>query len=133
LEEYLKAVPSLTINDDSRILSKQLYELQQSSKDESQMIVAKFAEKEKEIAELNQKVKKLDSDQNSWVDVITIAKKIARDENGMFDEAKSILDADRKFTISYRDMHNQTKTMRIPIDLVEVLDGDAKQYIKWAD
>jgi hypothetical protein len=130
LRDYLNAVPKLIINDQSELLNEELVELRQSTEDNSYVLKAKFEEKDKEIAQLIEKVNKLESDHNSWLDVIAIAKKIAKDENGVFDKENSILDAERKFTIAYTDKNNQTKTMRIPIDLVEVLDGDPEQYIK---
>ena len=56
LEEYLKAVPSLTINEDPQVLSKQLADLQQTNKDESQMIRAELEEKNHQIASMNEKL-----------------------------------------------------------------------------
>jgi peptidoglycan hydrolase CwlO-like protein len=131
LEEYLKAVPSLTINDDSRLVSKQLSDLQQSSKDNSQTVKAKFEEKDNQITSLNKKVDELKSEVDWYLDALRIAKKIvARSKNGMIDEERSILDERRRFTVQYVDDDNQPRTVKVPIDDVEILDGTAKENLE---
>ena len=55
LEDYLKAVDSLTINGDKLILQKQVMELKEKSKEENYIIKGKLSEKEKEIHLLSQR------------------------------------------------------------------------------
>ncbi len=59
LEDYLKALEMLSINDDKITLQKQVAELTEKSKEENYIIKGKLSEKEKEIEELkhNDKVK----------------------------------------------------------------------------
>jgi integrase len=59
LEDYLKAVDMLSVNDDKLTLQKQVAELTEKSKEENYIIKGKLSEKEKEIEELrhNDKVK----------------------------------------------------------------------------
>ena len=59
LEDYLKAVDLLTINNNQKILEKQISELKENSKDNEYIIKAKLQEKEEQIKELkkNDKVK----------------------------------------------------------------------------
>ena len=59
LEDYLKAVDFLTINNNQKILEKQINELKENSKDNEYIIKAKLQEKEEQIHELkmNDKVK----------------------------------------------------------------------------
>jgi hypothetical protein len=49
LEDYLKAVEMLKINDDKLTLQKQVAELTEKSKEENYIIKGKLSEKEKEI------------------------------------------------------------------------------------
>ena len=55
LEDYLKAIDSLTINDDKLTLQKQVVELTEKSKEENYIIKGKLSEKEKEIQLLRQR------------------------------------------------------------------------------
>ena len=55
LEDYLKAVETLTINDDKLTLQKQVAELTEKSKEENYIIKGKLSEKEKEIQLLTQR------------------------------------------------------------------------------
>ena len=59
LEDYLKAVDLLTINNNQKILEKQINELKENSKDNEYIIKAKLHEKDEQIQELknNDKVK----------------------------------------------------------------------------
>lgn len=59
LEDYLKAVDLLTINNNQNILEKQIIELKENSKDNEYIIKAKLQENEEQIQELkkNDKVK----------------------------------------------------------------------------
>jgi hypothetical protein len=49
LEDYIKAVDLLSINDDKLSLQKQVAELTEKSKEENHIIKGKLSEKEKEI------------------------------------------------------------------------------------
>jgi hypothetical protein len=55
LENYLKAIDFLTINDDKLTLQKQVTELTEKSKQENYIIKGKLSEKEKEIQLLSQR------------------------------------------------------------------------------
>jgi hypothetical protein len=55
LQDYLKAVDLLTINDDKLTLQKQVVELTEKSKEENYIIKGKLSEKEKEIQLLTQR------------------------------------------------------------------------------
>jgi hypothetical protein len=55
LEDYLKAIEFLSINDDKLTLQKQVTELTEKSKEENYIIKGKLSEKEKEIQLLNQR------------------------------------------------------------------------------
>ena len=55
LEDYLKAIDSLTINDDTVTLQKQVAELTEKSKQENYIIKGKLSDKEKEIQLLRQR------------------------------------------------------------------------------
>ena len=55
LEDYLKSVDSLTINDNKLALQKQLAELTEKSKQENYIIKGKLSDKEKEIEILKQR------------------------------------------------------------------------------
>ena len=55
LEDYLKAVDMLSVNDDKFGLQKQVAELTEKSKEENYIIRGKLSEKEQEIQLLNQR------------------------------------------------------------------------------
>jgi hypothetical protein len=55
LEDYLKAVDLLTINNDKLILQKQVLELKEKSKDSEYIIKAKLQEKEEQIQNMKGK------------------------------------------------------------------------------
>ena len=55
LEDYLKAVPMLSILGNSMVLEKQIEELTEKSNEENYLIKAKLSEKDGEIAGLKQK------------------------------------------------------------------------------
>ncbi|MGB6527904.1 MAG: hypothetical protein WBF33_07330 [Candidatus Nitrosopolaris sp.] len=54
LEDYLKALDMLSVNDDKLTLQKQVAELTEKSKEENYIIKGKLSEKEQEIQLLNQ-------------------------------------------------------------------------------
>jgi hypothetical protein len=127
LQQYLKAVPVLTINDDSLIINRRLHELQESTRDDSNVVTERFAEKDDEIALLNRRINELRSDMNAHYEFLGIAKKIiARNKDGFMDNGGSILDSRRRVTLMYGDDNNKIKTVKIPIDDFEILDGDAR-------
>jgi|SRR5215207_7306436 len=53
LEDYLKAVNLLIINNTQKVLEKQINELKENSKDNEYIIKAKLHEKDEQIHELN--------------------------------------------------------------------------------
>jgi predicted nucleic acid-binding Zn-ribbon protein len=55
LEDYVKAIDFLTINDDKLTLQKQVAELTEKSKEENYIIKGKLSEKENEIQQLSQR------------------------------------------------------------------------------
>src|SRR5438093_1087404 len=55
LEDYLKSVDMLTINDDKLTLQKQVAELTEKSEQENYIIKGKLSDKEKEIEVLKQR------------------------------------------------------------------------------
>jgi hypothetical protein len=55
LQDYLKAVYLLTINNDKLILQKQVFELKEKSKDNDYIIKAKLQEKEEQIQNMKGK------------------------------------------------------------------------------
>jgi hypothetical protein len=64
LQDYLKAVPSLTINDDTdkTTLKKQVAEMTEKAKEENYIIKGKLAEKEREAAETKKKLAEMTID-----------------------------------------------------------------------
>jgi hypothetical protein len=59
LEDYLKAVDLLTINNNQKVLEKQINELKEHNKDNEYIIKAKLQEKDEQLLELkkNDKIK----------------------------------------------------------------------------
>jgi hypothetical protein len=57
LEDYLKAIDLLTINNNQKVLEKQIIELKENSKDNEYIIKAKLQEKDEQIQELTKKDK----------------------------------------------------------------------------
>jgi hypothetical protein len=126
LRDYLTAVTKLTIDNDSEILNEELNQLRQSTADNSYIIGAKLDEKDNEIKLLNQKMDEIRSEMNVHYEFLGIAKKIvARNKDGFMDNGGSILDSRRRVTLMYGDDNNKIKTVKIPIDDFEILDGDA--------
>jgi hypothetical protein len=60
LEDYLKAVPLLTINGDSIVLQKQVAELTEKSRDNEYLIKGKLQDKENQINALIRKQEKFE-------------------------------------------------------------------------
>jgi hypothetical protein len=61
MEDYLKAVDTLTINSDRIVLQKQVTELKEKSKDSEYVIKGKLHEKDKQIEAMNEKYDLLQS------------------------------------------------------------------------
>jgi hypothetical protein len=61
LEDYLKAVPLLTINGDNVILQKQVEELDEKSKNNDYIIRGKLEEKDEQIKNLSEKFESMQS------------------------------------------------------------------------
>ena len=57
LDDYLKAMDLLTVNDDKLTLQKQVAELTEKSKEENYIIKGKLSDKEKEIQQSKKKRK----------------------------------------------------------------------------
>jgi flagellar motility protein MotE (MotC chaperone) len=74
LEEYLKIVPSLTINEETTLLKKNLDELKKSAEDNSYILKAKLEEKNSQIASLSQRLNELELLTDGFTDFIKKAK-----------------------------------------------------------
>jgi hypothetical protein len=101
LEEYLKAVPSLTINDDEYVLKAKLQE---------------------KVEQLTKILERQDDLEVRFMEVLRIAKL----KGGMIGKDRTILDQDRNITAKYVDDRNQIRTVKFPIDSIEIFDGDAE-------
>jgi integrase len=75
LEDYLKAVPLLTINGDSIVLQKQVVELTEKSRDTDYMIKAKLQEKDEEIKYMKEQ---MESMQDSQKEIMALLKDPAK-------------------------------------------------------
>jgi hypothetical protein len=67
LEDYLKAVPLLTINGDNIVLQKKVAELTEKSKDSEYIVKAKLSEKDNDILELKAAVEFLKNKVNGAI------------------------------------------------------------------
>jgi hypothetical protein len=81
LNEYLKVVDDLTINDENR-LSKQVQELKTKNEDSEYVIKGKLLEKEEQIKSLEESVKFLSDRFNTFL-LSQPENKIINDQNGM--------------------------------------------------
>jgi hypothetical protein len=70
LEDYLKAVETLTINDDKLTLQKQVAELTEKSKDSEYIIKAKLQEKEEEIQNMKGQMVLMQQAQKEILDLL---------------------------------------------------------------
>ncbi|MGI9009631.1 MAG: tyrosine-type recombinase/integrase [Nitrososphaeraceae archaeon] len=81
LQEYLKVIDDLTINDENR-LSKQVHELVEKNQDSEYVIKGKLQEKEEQIKVLMSQVEKLNNETNrNRQEFIDIAKQIQEINN----------------------------------------------------
>jgi integrase len=71
MEDYLKAVDSLTINTDKVVLQKQVAELKEESKDNEYIIKAKLQEKDEQIRTMNEQMRSM---QESQTEILTLLK-----------------------------------------------------------
>jgi integrase len=71
MEDYLKAVDSLTINTDRVVLQKQVAELKEKSKDNEYIIKAKLQEKDEQIKTMNEQMRSM---QESQTEILTLLK-----------------------------------------------------------
>ncbi len=88
LEDYLKAVDSLTISNDKTKLTKQVAELKQKSKDSEYIIRGKLQEKDEQINILSEKFSNMQSQMQG---LITIIGSISRPE-GKQEVAKKLIE-----------------------------------------
>jgi hypothetical protein len=65
MEDYLKAVDSLTINSDKVVLQKQVAELKEKSKDNEYIIKAKLQEKDEQIKTITEQFSQMQSQMQS--------------------------------------------------------------------
>jgi hypothetical protein len=75
LDDYLKAVPLLTINGDNIVLQKQVAELTEKSKDNEYIIKAKMQEKDEEIKYMKEQ---MESMQDSQKEIMALLKDPAK-------------------------------------------------------
>jgi integrase len=137
--EYMKAVDALTINDEYR-LRKQISEFEEKLKRvpkveqlqeqlASRIIEEDSIKRQLELArtsheqnmktmqdQMNQKVNELESQMSQFFEVLQFAKL----KNGMIRKDLSIVDQERNVTAKYVDDRNQIRTVKFPIDAVEI-------------
>jgi len=107
-QDYLKAVPNLTISHNN------------NRQTEVAEVAAQMQSKEQEIQELKENIKSMREDMNDVFEVLRVVKR----NGGRVGTDKTVLDENRNFTI-YQDYENahglrQTVGVKIPIDTVEV-------------
>jgi hypothetical protein len=112
LEEYLKAVDSLTI-DKERLLSRTAVE---KVSENQQMLLVQMESKDKEIQELKEQLYTMRSEMNDVLEVLNIAKS----KDGMLGKDRTMLDEKGRVTFGYVDNNNQIVEMKIPLKEVEI-------------
>jgi hypothetical protein len=97
LEDYLKAIQMLTINDDKLTLQKQVAELTERSRAENYIIKGKLSERDNEIQSMKQKYEEMNSTLQNILSVISNMNKVGKNdiarqliENGMYSSSISI-------------------------------------------
>jgi small-conductance mechanosensitive channel len=83
MEDYLKAVDSLTISDDKIVLQKQVIELKEKTRDNEYIIKSKLQEKDNDIAELKAAVAFLTDKVNAAVIANEPSSKMISDQKGI--------------------------------------------------
>src|SRR5215204_5788516 len=76
-EDYLKAIDSLTINEDSKKLEKQFVELKEKSKDNEYIIRARLQEKESEMQLMKQQISYLIGSQKEILEILKYPEKLS--------------------------------------------------------
>lgn len=116
VKDYLNAVDQLTINDDSQKVQKKIVELQKRSSDSEYILKAKLQEKDEQLTRIRERQDNLEVE---FMEVLRIAKS----KDGMIGKDRTILDQDRNVVAKYVDNRNQIRTVKFPIDVVEISDG----------
>jgi integrase len=119
LKDYLNAVDQLTIIDDSKKVHKTIAELQKRSSDNEYILKAKLHEKDEQLTKI---LERQDDLEVRFMEVLRIAKL----KDGMIGKDRTVLDQDRNITAKYVDDRNQMRTVKFPIDSIEIFDGDAE-------
>jgi integrase len=119
LKDYLNAVDQLTIIDDSQKVHKTIAELQKRSSDNEYILKAKLHEKDEQLTKI---LERQDDLEVRFMEVLRIAKL----KDGMIGKDRTILDKDRNITAKYVDDRNQIRTVKFPIDSIDIFDGDAE-------
>ena len=87
LEDYLKAVDLLTINNDKVILQKEVAELQQKSKDNEYIIRGKLQEKDEEMKTMKEQFNTMQSQLQTLISTLSYA-----DQEGKQEIAKKLIE-----------------------------------------
>jgi hypothetical protein len=111
LEDYLKAVNELTIDGDTKMLQKQVAELEEKSRDSEYILKAK-------LQDSNTEIQTLKSQMTSVLEVL----KLTKSKDGRLGKDRTALDSKRRIAFSYVDDDDQIVDIKIPIDSVEVGD-----------
>jgi integrase len=119
VKDYLNAVDQLTINDDSQKVQKKIVELQKRSSDNEYILKAKLQEKDEQLTRICERQDNLEVE---FMEILRIAKS----KDGMIGKDRTILDQDRNVIAKYVDDRNQIRTVKFPIDAVEISDGGAE-------
>ena len=122
LEDYMKAVDMLSINNDKLILQKQVAELTERNKEENYIIKGKLSEKDEEIRSMREELSSMRSQVNDVLEVL----KIAKSKDGTVGKDRTMLDENRRVTFGYVDNNNQIVEVKIPLDGVQINEVHAR-------
>ena len=92
LEDYLKAINMLSIDDDKLTLQKQVAVLNEKNKEENYIIKGKLSEKDEEIRSMKEEAHSMRSEMNDALEVL----KIPKSKNGMVGKDRTMLDENRR-------------------------------------
>ena len=109
LKGYLSSVDELTIDSDTKMLQKQVVELEEKSRDSEYILKAK-------LQDSNTEVQTLKSQMTSVLEVL----KLTKSKDGRLGKDRTALDSKRRIAFSYVDNDDQIVDIKIPIDSVEV-------------
>jgi len=70
MEDYMKSIPLLTINTDTKLLEKQINELKENNQDDLSVLKRKLEEKNQEILSISMKNKSTDDKLNRLVSIL---------------------------------------------------------------